>query len=153
VLKSKLWVSHGWLTSSSKLQRCLELCRFAQALLKTKVTRWKAELAKDPCASFIRIDGVLLEVRNQKEEYCAWSLIATTSRMLDLSLLLLSDLMNVSHFLFVSNPCLMFLNSSCILFTPNQVYSYNHSALQVLLYWLSLSSTLLSVVHFRAMSL
>jgi hypothetical protein len=28
--------------SSSKLQPCLELCLFAQALLKTKVVRWKA---------------------------------------------------------------------------------------------------------------
>jgi hypothetical protein len=30
------------LASSSKLQPCLELCRFVQALLKTKVARWKA---------------------------------------------------------------------------------------------------------------
>jgi hypothetical protein len=42
VLKTKLWVSSNWLASSSKLQPCLELCRFAQALLKTKVARWKA---------------------------------------------------------------------------------------------------------------
>jgi hypothetical protein len=28
--------------SLSNLQPCLELCRFVQALLKTKVARWKA---------------------------------------------------------------------------------------------------------------
>jgi hypothetical protein len=42
VLKTKLQFSFDWFMSSSKFQRCLELCRFAQALLKTKVARWKA---------------------------------------------------------------------------------------------------------------
>jgi hypothetical protein len=58
--------------------------------------RWK--LAKDPCASFVRTDGVLLEVRNWKEECCVWSLGAMTSHILALSLSLLQDLMNVSLF-------------------------------------------------------
>jgi hypothetical protein len=96
VLKTKLWVSSYWSKSSSKLQLCLELCQFAQALLKTLVARWKVhsliEISKKtPGASFVRTDGVLLEVRNWKEEYCAWSLIATISCILALSLLLLYD--------------------------------------------------------------
>jgi hypothetical protein len=37
VFAVKSWVSSDWLMSSSKLQSCLELCRFVQALLKTKV--------------------------------------------------------------------------------------------------------------------
>jgi hypothetical protein len=35
-------VGSDWLISSSKLQPYLELCRFGQALLKTKVARWEA---------------------------------------------------------------------------------------------------------------
>jgi hypothetical protein len=73
-------------------------------------------------------------------------------------------------FLVCSDPCSTFLSSACISFTPNQVLigsrlpltrivvslqvpSYNHSTLLVLLYWLSQSCTLLSVIHFRARSL
>jgi hypothetical protein len=41
---------------------------------------------KDPCATFIRTDGVLLEVRNRKVECCIWSLVATTSHILALKL-------------------------------------------------------------------
>jgi hypothetical protein len=37
------------LISSSKLQPCLELCRFAQAPLKTKVARWKAHFLLGTC--------------------------------------------------------------------------------------------------------
>jgi hypothetical protein len=62
----------------------------------------------------------------EKEGCCAWSLIATTSQILALSLLLLSDLMNISISLFVSHPCLTFLNSACTSFTPNQVYPLVH---------------------------
>jgi hypothetical protein len=43
-------------------------------------------LWKDPCKTFIRMDGVLLEVHNQKEECCAWSLVATISHILALKL-------------------------------------------------------------------
>jgi hypothetical protein len=46
-------------------------------------------LQKDPCATFVRTGGVLLEVRNWKEGCCAWSLMAATSRILALSLVLL----------------------------------------------------------------
>jgi hypothetical protein len=48
------------------------------------------------------MDGVLVEVRNGKEEYCAWTLVATTSHILALSLPLIQDLMSVSLF-----PCLL----------------------------------------------
>jgi hypothetical protein len=75
------------------------------------------------CTSFIGMDGILLEVHNRKEEYCAWSLAATTSRILALSLLLLSELLDISISLFVSHPCLTFLNSDCTSFISNQVYS------------------------------
>jgi hypothetical protein len=40
-------------------------------------------LWKDPCATFVETDDVLLEIRNQKE---GWSLIATTSHVLALKL-------------------------------------------------------------------
>jgi hypothetical protein len=56
----------------SKSQPYIESCQFIQALLKIKVAIGKripsSELAKDPCASFVSTDGVLLEVCNLKEE-------------------------------------------------------------------------------------
>jgi hypothetical protein len=42
--EAKPRVGSDWLLSSSKLQPHLELCRFIQTLLKTKVPRWKAHL-------------------------------------------------------------------------------------------------------------
>jgi hypothetical protein len=90
VFAAKSRVSSDWLMSSSKLQACHELCWFIQALLKTRVTRWKVHfligLAEGPCATFIRMDGVLLEVQNHKGECCAWSLVATASHILTLKL-------------------------------------------------------------------
>jgi hypothetical protein len=68
------------------------------------------------------MDDILLEVHNQIEGCCVWSLIATISQILALSLLLLLDLMNISISLYVSNPCLTFINSACTSFTPNHVY-------------------------------
>jgi hypothetical protein len=81
------------------------------------------ELAKGPCASFIRMDGVLLEVCNRKEECHTWSLVATTSQILDLRLSLPQTLMSISLFLFVSKPCLTFLSIVYISSTPNHVYT------------------------------
>jgi hypothetical protein len=40
------------------------------------------------------MDGVLLKVRNRKEEYHTWSLIATTGQILALRLSLLQTLMS-----------------------------------------------------------
>jgi hypothetical protein len=81
------------------------------------------------------MDGVLLKVCNWKEGCCTWSLVATTSCMLALSLLLLSNLMNVSLSLFVLNPCLTFLNSACTTFTLNQVYSLVHIYHRAISWW------------------
>jgi hypothetical protein len=69
------------------------------------------------------MDGILLEVHNQKEGCCAWSLVATTSRVLTLRLVLLQGMMIESHFLIVLDPCLTLLSIACTSFTPNQVYS------------------------------
>jgi hypothetical protein len=80
-------------------------------------------LRKDPGATFIRTDSILLEVRNQKEGCCAWSLIATTSRILALKLTAALTLLIRSLSLFVSNPYLTSLDSACISFTLTQVYS------------------------------
>jgi hypothetical protein len=44
------------------------------------------DLWKDPCTTFVRMDGVLLEVHNRKEECRIWSLIATTSHIIALKL-------------------------------------------------------------------
>jgi hypothetical protein len=49
VFAVKSQVSSDWLTSSSKLHPCLKLCRFIQALLKTKVARWKAHFLLAIC--------------------------------------------------------------------------------------------------------
>jgi hypothetical protein len=81
------------------------------------------------------MDGVLLKVCNWKEGCCTWSLVATTSCMLALSILLLSNLMNVSLSLFVLNPCLTFLNSACTTFTLNQVYSLVHIYHRAISWW------------------
>jgi hypothetical protein len=43
-------------------------------------------LQKDPYATFVRTDGVLLEVHNRKEEYRTWSLVITISHILALKI-------------------------------------------------------------------
>jgi hypothetical protein len=58
-----------------------------------------SESAKeDPCTTFIRTDGVLLKVCNQKEECRTWCLIATISHILALKLTASLRLMIRSHF-------------------------------------------------------
>jgi hypothetical protein len=47
--EAKSRVGSNWLVSSSKLQLCLEFCRFAQAPLKIKVTKWKAHFLLGIC--------------------------------------------------------------------------------------------------------
>jgi hypothetical protein len=47
--EAKPRVGSDWFLSSSKLQPYLELCRFVQTLLKTKVARWKAHLLLSVC--------------------------------------------------------------------------------------------------------
>jgi hypothetical protein len=80
-------------------------------------------LQKDPCATFVRTDDVLLEVRNRKEGCCAWSLVPTTSCTLALKLTTSLRFLKRNLSLFVSSPCLASLNSASISFTSNQVCS------------------------------
>jgi hypothetical protein len=47
--EAKSRVSFDWLKISSKLQPCLELCRFVQALLKMKFAKWKAHFLLRIC--------------------------------------------------------------------------------------------------------
>jgi hypothetical protein len=101
-VKSQVGVSSDWLMSFSKLQHHLELCRFAQMLFKTKFARWKLrfpslKINKEVTfVIFFWTDGILHEVHNWEGRCCVWSLIATTSCVLALCLVLLQDLMNVS---------------------------------------------------------
>jgi hypothetical protein len=76
-----------------KLSHGLVLIGWSRHFLTQKLQDGKlnssSELAKDPCASFVGTDDVLFEVLNRKEGCYAWSLFATTSRILALSLTLL----------------------------------------------------------------
>jgi hypothetical protein len=91
-------------------------------------------------------------------KWCLY-LVATTSRILALSLVLLQDMMIESFSLFVLNPHLTFLSGACVSFISQpsvllssclslsyiivglHVPSYNHPTLIVLLYWLRPSIT------------
>jgi hypothetical protein len=57
-------------------------------------------LWKDPYATFVGTDSVLLELRNRKEGCCAWSLVAITSRILALKLTASLRVLIKSLFLF-----------------------------------------------------
>jgi hypothetical protein len=70
---------------------------------------------KDPCATLVRMDGVILEVRNRKEGCCHWSLVATTGHILALKLTASLRLVIESLFI-VLNTRLTSLNSACIWF-------------------------------------
>jgi hypothetical protein len=115
-------------------------------------------LWKDPYATFIGTDGVLLEEHNQKEWCCPWSLIATTSHILALKLSSSRRLMIGSISLLFQIPAwppfiMLAYHSLPPKGTPwfvstfephlvgSQVPPYNLFALIVLLYWPSLSST------------
>jgi hypothetical protein len=79
-------------------------------------------LQKDPCATFVGTDDILLEVRNWKEGCCPWCLVAITSHILTLKLTTSLRLIIESLFLLL-NTRLTSLNSACISFTLNQVHS------------------------------
>jgi hypothetical protein len=116
----------GWrvLPNSNLVLNCAGSSRcFLRQKLQEGMRVSLLELAKGPCASFVRTDDILIKVRNQKEECRTWSLIATTSQVLALRLSLHQTLMSISLSLFVSNSCLISLNSACISSTLNQVYS------------------------------
>jgi hypothetical protein len=85
--EAKTWVGSDWLLSSSKLQPCLQLCQFAQALLKTKTARWKAYFLlriyeKSLVQHSLKRMAYYSRYTIGKEECRAWSLIATTSQIL-----------------------------------------------------------------------
>jgi hypothetical protein len=79
-------------------------------------------MRKGPSAIFDGTNDVLLKVRNRKEGCCPWSLVATTSHILGLKLLLLRDWWSKA-FPRCLNPRLTSLSSVCISFTLVQVYS------------------------------
>jgi hypothetical protein len=85
-VKNQMWVRYEWLMSSSKLQPCLELCQFAQALLKIELQGGNAfpywHWQGDPITIFFWTDGILLEIRNRKERFCSWTRVATTSHII-----------------------------------------------------------------------
>jgi hypothetical protein len=126
--EAKPRVGSDWLLSSSKLQPCLELCRFTQVLLKTKVARCKAHFLLRICKK--------THVQHSSERIAYYSRYVTEKKD---NMPLESHSYNKSHpspkascfsktderkpFLVVSNPFLTFLSSACISLTPAQVYS------------------------------
>jgi hypothetical protein len=117
--------------SSPKLQLCLELCRFIQGFLKTKLQDRNcinlSELARDPIIIFFWMDGVLFEVRNKKW-CCVWSLIATNSRIITLSMSPFQDSTDLSIIMFVLSPSFTIEYCCCI---PNstRVHFLNHATI------------------------
>jgi hypothetical protein len=99
----------AWLKSSCKLQSCLELCWFIQPFLKPGLENRKRvpfRLARvfHSWFSFAH-DVILLEIRNQNEESCLWSVVATTS--LNLTVICLprcQTFLDTSVTIFVSSP-------------------------------------------------
>jgi hypothetical protein len=126
--------------SLSKLQSCLELCRFIQALLKTKVVRWKLHFLLGICKKTI--------VQHSSERMAYYSRYATGKKGVALGvsgynkshpspkLTASLRLMIGSLSSFVSNPCLTSLSIACISFTSSQRYSWVHVYHQALPLWL-----------------
>jgi hypothetical protein len=91
-----------------KLQSYLELCRFSQVSLQPGLQDGKCHFHWNWPENLIMIliptDSILLELRNQKGRYRAWSLVATTSQLRTLSMLLLQDSTGTSITLLVWTP-------------------------------------------------
>jgi hypothetical protein len=126
--------------SSSKLQPCLELCRFIQAPLKTKVARWKTHFLLRVCEkTSVQHSSEWMayysRCTTRKKGCCPWSHVATTSHILSLTLTASLRMTARSLSLFVSNPCLTFLGSNCTSSTPNPVYSLVHVYHRAMLLW------------------
>jgi hypothetical protein len=112
------------------LQRCLELCRFVQTLLKTKVARWNAHLliaiSKRPLC-IIRWNRWCITRGTQSERrvlhlksrsYNKWYPSPKAYRF--------SKIDDRKSPLLVSKPCFTFLSSVCTSLTSNQVCSLVH---------------------------
>jgi hypothetical protein len=118
-VKAKPWVRSDWLVSSSKLQPCLELYRFIQTLLKTKVAGWNMHFLLKFCKKthVQHSSGLTTSLRLLRLESRGYNKLHPSPK-LTASL----RLMIRSPSSFVLNLCLTFLNSACTLFTPNQMY-------------------------------
>jgi hypothetical protein len=136
-LSHRLILTGWWAHPNCK--PCLELCRFMQSFLKIEVPRWKVyfliRISKRPLCIIHRNGWRITRGTQPKEECCTWSLVATTNRILALKLTASLRLMIGSLSSFVSNPCLTFLISTCISFTPNQVYPLVHIYHRAILWW------------------
>jgi hypothetical protein len=113
--------------SSSELHPYLELCQFAQTLLKTKVTRWKAyfliEISKRPLCIICRNGWCITQGMQPKRRVPSLESHCYNKSYPGPKLTTSLRLMIKCFSLFVSNPSLTFLSSACPSFTPNQVYS------------------------------
>jgi hypothetical protein len=113
--------------NSSKLQSCIELCRFIEAFLKPGLQNRKRvpfRLAR-VFHSWLSSEqnGVLLEIRNQNKEGYLWSLVATTS--LDLAVISLprcQTMFDTSITMFVSSLFIMTQDDWCVQYS-DQVHS------------------------------
>jgi hypothetical protein len=81
------------------------------------------------------MDGVLLEVRNWKERYRAWSLVAMTSHVWTLSMLLFQDSNGTSVALFIQ---ILIIWPSIVVMSsiPNQVHSLLLAYYRAMSLWL-----------------
>jgi hypothetical protein len=94
------------------------------------------------------MDGVLLEVLNQKERCCTWSLVATAIHIPATSVSLFQDLSDTSNTMFIPRP-LLWPSNVGLSSTLNQVHSLllvYHQATTLLASCLS-SSYVLVVLH------
>jgi hypothetical protein len=122
--------------SSSKLQSCLELCRFIQTLFNKRVARWKVyfiiRLAKGHCATFIRTDGVL-RYATGKESVVVESHSYSTSH-LSPKAYCFSKIVDTKPFLVCFEALLDFPKQCRISPSPNQVYALGHIYHRVILH-------------------
>jgi hypothetical protein len=76
---------------------------------------------ENPITTLVLMDGILLQVCNRKKRCRAWSLVAATSHIRTLSMLLFQDSTGTSVTLFVQTPILWPSNVG-MSSTPNQVH-------------------------------
>jgi hypothetical protein len=156
--------------SSSKLQPYLELCRFVQTLLKTKVARWKAHfligIGKRPRWIIHQNGWHMTRGTQLKRRVLRLESRCCNESHPDPKIMASLRLMIESLFCVPSNPCLTFLSSACISSIPNNVCSLFHAyhrdtswwfhkhlpfALPELVYHWFQACALHGSVHFQAM--
>jgi hypothetical protein len=161
--------------SPSKLHPHLELCQFSQALLKTKFARWRAHFlvriskipmciihrnrwcttwGKQPERGVSYLESQSYNKSHPSPNAYGFSKIDDQKSFLVCFESLLDFPKYHLHIIHFQWSVLLGSRLPLIRIIVNpRVHSHNHSALLVLLYWLSLSSTFLSVIQFWAMSL